>query len=421
VISDVVTLSEAERAALQRRTLWVLFSGTIPAGAATSGAFAAAATLGEQLTGSDALGTLAAACMTVGGALATVPISRLSSSRGRRPALRAAWAISGVGAFVAFIAAITSTYALLLPGLIAFGAGNAGTLSARFAAADLATENQRARAIGMLVWGGTFGSVFGPLLALGPASAAARALGLRELAGPFIMATLLFAVASLAMDRGLRPDPLVAAGGLGRAGDRATLAESFAKLWQRPPARLAVGAMVVGQFVMAGIMVATPLHMKDGGQEIRIVGFVISVHIIGMYMFAPIVGRIVDAMGPRLTIAAGGFILLVGAELSGRTVAEDRTGIFVGLFLVGLGWSFGIIAASSLLTATFSPTERVVVQGAADLAMTAAGAAAGLLSGVVLALLGFRDLGRYGAIVAGTLAVVALASLVSERRLKPVA
>ena len=415
MISDAATLTDTDRAALQRRTLIVLFVGAIPAGAAMSGAFATAATLGRELTGNDAWGTFAAACMTVGNALGTVPISRLSSRVGRRPALRAAWGIGFGGAIVALIATILELYPLLLPGLMGIGIGAAGTLSARYAAADLATEEDRAKAIGLLVWGGTFGSVFGPTLALGPAGFVAESIGLDELAGPFMLSILLYGIASFSIDRWLRPDPLVAAGGLGAVADRPKLSQSFAQLWQRPAARLAVLAMVVGQFVMAGVMIATPLHMKDGNHELRIVGFVISVHIVGMYLFAPIVGRIVDAVGPRLTIAVGGLILFIGAETAAHTDPEHRTGMFVGLFLVGLGWSFGLVASSAMLTAAFSPAERVMVQGASDLAMTVAGASAGLLSGLVLEAFGFHFLSHYAGLLAVALAGIAVLSLLPRR------
>lgn len=411
----LTTIDTAERAAVQRRTIRTLFVGTIPAGAAMSGAFAAAATLGEELSGSDGLGTLAAACVTVGGATAAVPLASLMARSGRRPGLRAAWAIASLGAMACLAAAVFEVYVLLLPGLAGIGVGSAGTLSARYAAADLATDADRAKAIGLMVWGGTFGSVLGPTLALGPAGAVAEAFGMPELAGPYLFSLALFAFAAVSIDRLLRPDPLVVAGGVGETG-ATRRRTAFALLWSVPAARLAVTAMVVGHGVMVGVMVATPLHMKDGGHELEIVGFVISVHIIGMYLFAPVVGMIVGRIGSKLTIAIGGAILFAGAELAAHTDAEDRVGVFVGLFLVGLGWSFGLVAASSLLTSSFGPDERVVVQGTADLAMTGAGASAGLLSGVILEAFGYDDLSHNAGLFGAALTVIAVMSLLPGRR-----
>ena len=136
-----------------------------------------------------------------------------------------------------------------------------------------------------------------------------------------------------------------------------------------PEARLAVLAMLTGQAVMVGVMTLTPLHMEGGGQEFKVIGWVISLHIVGMYAFSPIVGWLVDRVGPHLMIGLGGVILFVGAELASHTDPEHSTGLFVGLMMIGLGWSFGLIAGSALLTASFGVSERVEVQGGADFMM----------------------------------------------------
>ncbi|MCP4963275.1 MAG: MFS transporter [Actinomycetia bacterium] len=408
-------------ASVQRRTMWVLFAGTIPAGAAMSGAFAAAATLGEELTGSDRLGTLAAACVTVGGALSAVPIARLMSRGGRRPGLRTAWISGAGGSALCALAALAEIYALLLPGLVMVGAGSAGTLAARYAAADLALPEQRAKAIGVLVWGGTFGSVLGPIVALQGAGAASEALGMPELAGPYFLSIVLFSIAAFSIERFLHPDPLVVAGGLDSdaAADkqRPPFTVTISRIMGNAQARLAVAAMIVGHGVMVGVMVATPLHMKDGHQALSVVGQVISLHVLGMYAFAPLIGRLVDRVGPTLVVAFGGVILAAGAEMAARTDAPHAQGVAIGLFLVGIGWNFGIIAASSLLTSAFDLHERVAAQGAADLMMTSAGAAAGLSSGFVLEAWGYQSLSHNAGLFGVALTVLAMFMLLPRRRL----
>ncbi|MEZ5279834.1 MAG: MFS transporter [Acidimicrobiales bacterium] len=412
--------SEQDRAALQRRTIWVLLAGTLPAGAAMSGAFAAAATLGEDLTGSDRLGTLAAACVTVGGALSAVPVARLMARSGRRPGLRAAWVTGAVGAIICAVAAIAEIYPILPPGLAMIGVGSAGTLAARYAAADLASPEDKARAIGMLVWGGTFGSVLGPIVALQGAGSVAESVGLPELAGPYILSLLLFILASGAIDRLLRPDPLVVAGGLDSDAAEGTtkppLSATLGRIARVPEARLAVLAMIVGHGVMVGVMVATPLHMKDGNQALSVVGQVISLHVVGMYAFAPLIGRLVDRVGAKLVVAAGGVILAVGAEMAAHTEAQHTRGVAIGLFLVGVGWNFGIIAASALLTRAFDLHERVAAQGAADLLMTSAGAAAGLSSGFVLEQWGYHTLSHNAGLFGVALTIFAVVTLLPGRR-----
>lgn len=427
--NTVESLTEAERTVLQRRTLFSLMGGVLPAGGALTAAVAAGALLGKEITGSGALGTLVAASLTVGGTVATMPLAGYMARNGRRAGLRLSWSIGFVGALLAFLAALTSVYPLLLVGSLAIGMGQAGSLAARYAAADLATEATRARSIGMLVWTSSFGSALGPTLALGIVATIAVTFGLPELSGPYLMAMILFAAAAFAIDRTLRPDPLEVAGGITPpdsstappTGIRA-LKIQFARaagqigtIFASPSARLAVIAMLVGQAVMVGVMTATPLHMNEGAHEIRIIGFVISLHIVGMYFFAPVVGIFVDRFGPRPVIAVGGMILFTGAEMASHTSPEDRLGVFVGLFLVGLGWSFGLIAGSTLLTSSFTVTERVPVQGAADLVMSAAGAAAAFSSGVVYEFGSYHALSHYGGLAAVGLTAYAIWRMLRSR------
>lgn len=400
-MSETPTARAVDHEVVQRRTVRVLMSSVIPAGMAMAGGFAGAAVLAEEITGSDTLAGLAAATHSVGGALATVPLARLAARRGRRPGLRTGWGVAAIGAALAFAAAIADLYPLLLLGVLGVGVGNATNLSARYAAADLAPEGRQARAIGLLVWAVTVGSVLGPTLALGPAGGFAELIGLPELAGPYLLSAVGFAVAATLVERFLRPDPLEVAGSIDVPGTRRPpVGDSFRALWRSRTARLAVFTMGVGQAVMVGVMTMTPLHMKDGDHELRVIGFVISVHILGMYACSPIVGWLVDRLGPHLVIAAGGVTLFVGAEMASHTDPEDRLGIFIGLFLIGLGWSFGLISASALLAGANDVTDRVAVQGAADLVMVGSGAAAGLVAGVIVEWTGFHTLAHWAGVVA---------------------
>jgi len=245
-------------------------------------------------------------------------------------------------------------------------------------------------------------------------------MGLPELAGPYLMGAILLVVAILFIDRRLRPDPLVAAGGVKPRTDASTTgafgalgnqfrqaSKPLGQIFRNPSARLAVIGMLIGHAVMVGIMTATPLHMEDGDHEFQIIGLVISVHIIGMYFLAPIIGWLADRVGPRPLIAVGGLVLFVGAEMASHTSAEDSLGVFIGLFLVGLGWSFGLIAGSSLLTASFPASERAQVQGASDLVMSGSGALAALSAGIVYETGSYHDLSHWAGV--GSLGLTAYA------------
>ena len=95
-------------------------------------------------------------------------------------------------------------------------------------------------------------------------------------------------------------------------------------------------------------------------------------------------------------VSSAGVILFLGGELASHTDPADSLGVFVGLFLIGLGWSFAMIAGSALLTGAFPAHERANVQGAADFTMVASGAAAGLVSGVIVEKSSFGSLEPLG-------------------------
>ena len=378
-----------------------------------SGAYSAAAILGEELSGSETLGGLAAAGMTAGAAVAAIPLARLMAARGRRPGLALGYLLGMGGAAACVLAALSGWYLLLVPGMAGIGIGQAANMAARFAAADMAPE--AGRAIGTLVWASTFGSVLGPMLGFGPAKSAARAVGLHELSGPYLLSVLLFAVAAVVVFRYLRPDPLVMVGGVGHATERLRLREFVRPLATTSAGRLAVGSMVAGHVVMVGVMTMTPLHLRSGGHALEVVGFVISLHIIGMYALSPLVGRVADRLGARPVIAAGGVLLAVGAAFAAGSEATESGGVYLGLFLIGLGWCCGLVAGSTLLVRTFAGSNRVGIQGLADLCMTASGGLAGLGSGFMVAVAGYQNLSR-AAIVVGLVPTVAvLAMLLSDR------
>jgi MFS family permease len=389
----------ADISALQQRTIRTLVAGLVPAGAAMTSAYSAAAVLGKELTNSETLGGLAAASATIGSAFATLFLARIMVIYGRRPGLLTGYLVASIGSLIAMIAALTGWYFFLIPGILAVGVGSAASLAARFAAADLATPDRRARAIGTLVWSSTIGAVLGPTIGFGPAKSLAKLINIPELAGPYLISAILFLIAAFIIHRWLRPDPLVVAGGLGSVKGDKGFKEAAKSLARSPIGKLAVGSMATGHIVMVGVMTMTPLHMNDGGHELEIIGFVISLHIIGMYAAAPVIGWFVDRLTAGPVLAVGGIMLFIGSEMASHTEASESTGVFGGLFLIGLGWSCGLISSSALLTNEFEGSIRVRVQGLADTVMSAAGGAAGLGSGLMVSTTDYKTLCHYVAFI----------------------
>ena len=409
-------------ATVRNRTRWVLIGSVFPAGMGMTASFAATSLVAEDITGSDTLATLAATMHAIGGALAAVPLGRYMAIHGRRPGLLRSWIIGGIGATIAFLAVLAEFYPLLVVGILCIGVGQAGSLAARYAAADLSEDGSRARDIGIVVWASSIGSVLGPTVALGGTGwIAANLLGIEELAGPYLMGIAVFAIAATVVNTFMRPDPLLLAqeiGGAAETPERPSLGESFRKLVTHRLAAIAVFAMAIGQGVMVAVMTVTPLHMDEGAHETEIIGLVISLHIVGMYFFSPVVGWLVDRLPTVLMVGAAGIILFSGAELASHTDPEDSLGVFIRLFLVGLGGSFAMISGSALLTSAFPVEERASVQGAADFTMVTSGATGGLLSGAIVEATSYHALSHWAAVLALALVAAALYPTVTNIRPK---
>jgi MFS family permease len=396
-------------AAVQRRTLRLLFATQIVSGMGVAIGSSVGALLAAELAGVGLSG-LAQSAAVVGGALAAIPATAIVHRHGRRPSLAAAYGIAAVGALLVVLAAARGSLPLLFLGFFLFGGATAANFQARYAAVDLAPAALRARHLSLIVWATTIGAVAGPHLAA-PAGTALSRFGIPTLAAPYFFSALLFVVTGLAVIALLRPDPALLAGTAGGQGAPRRLRDGLRAVGARAAAVLGVAAMAVGHMVMVGIMAMTPVHIRGAGHDaahtLRIVGIVISVHIAGMYAFAPFIGWLTDRLGRRPVIFAGIGLLLAACALAGGA-GYDSSRLGAGLFLVGLGWSCTMVAGSTLLSESVPLELRASAQGLSDLIMGLAGASAGALSGVVVSAWGFPVLALAAAIATLPLLVLAI-------------
>ncbi|HCB37272.1 MAG TPA: MFS transporter [Acidimicrobiaceae bacterium] len=390
----------------------------VPGGLAMTSAFSVAALLGNHMTGSETRGALAAVCLSIGSSLAGVPLAALMARSGRRVGLRTGYLTGSLGAALGGVSALTGNYPLLIVGMLAVGTAQASNLAARYAGADLATDANRAASISLVLWAGTIGSVLGPTLALGVKSVFDGGdVDTGPTTGyviPYAFSVVLFLVAAAVVSARLRPDPLhvAAADGAGRLS-LPSLAEA-GRIFAHPLGRVALSAMVLAQAVMVGIMTVTPIHMQDGGQSGVVIGVMMSIHISGMFAFSPLMGRLVDRTGGETAILLGAVALAVGSQIAAGTEGMHAPGHIWGLFLIGIGWSACIVAGSSLLTASFPVQRRVGVQATADVLMTTAGAAAGIVSGLTVEQRGYDVLSRWGVVFSLLLGALAATGVTQQ-------
>jgi MFS family permease len=396
---------------VQRRTMTTLVATQGLGGLGVTIGITVAALLAEEISGSEQLAGLAQTMQVLGAALASYGLAHLMGIRGRRAGLVLGYVVGAVGAAVCVLAGAADSFLLLMVGTSLFGATPAANAQSRYAATDLAAPDRRARSLSLVVWATTIGAVAGPNLT-GPAGTAARTLGLPPLTGPFLFGLVAIVLAAAVIWFFMRPDPLLVAreaalarGGVVRTGT------AWRQVWQatreRPALAAGIAALALGHAVMVAVMVMTPLHMHHGGASLELIGVTISVHVLGMYFFSPLVGWAADRFGRAPVLAAGAGVLLLSLLLAGTSPAGASWRIGVGLFLLGVGWSLVTVAASTLLTEEAPLSVRPDVQGSADRVVGVVAAAAGARDGVVVGWLGFGALNLFAALLVTGVATAA--------------
>ncbi|MFF2807421.1 MFS transporter [Streptomyces sp. NPDC058000] len=389
-----------------RRLLAVLVFSQVLSGAGLAAGITVGALLAEDMLGSTGLAGVPSALFTAGAALGAAGIGRLSQRRGRRRGLVLGYGAGVLGSLGVVAAAALDSVLLLFPSLLVYGAGTATNLMARYAGADLAPPDRRGRAVSTVLFATTLGAVAGPNLVTVTENLA-LAWGVPRLAGPFLLAAAAFAAAAVVLACLLRPDPLPAprapaAAGSGAPPDDGSATPATPGLTAGQRRGLAAGTtvMLLTQLVMIALMTMTPVHLRAHGHDTQTAGLVIALHVGAMFLPSPLTGLWVDRAGPHRVAAASGVTLLGAGLLATLTPPHAVAGLATALVLLGIGWNFGLVSGTALVTDALPPARRATSQGLVDVGIALAGATGGMASGPVLAAGGFPVL----ALVCGVLA-----------------
>lgn len=393
------SLPDAARA--QRRILRVLVASQVLSGAGLAAGVTVGALLAQDMLGTTSLAGVPSALFTAGSALAAVAVGRVSQARGRRLGLAAGYLTGAVGSAGVITAAVLDNPVLLFLALFVYGAGTATNLQARYAGADVAAPDHRARAVSTVLVATTLGGVAGPNLAA-PAGDFAETLGIPALAGPFLLSGAAYALAALVLAVWLRPDPLLMARALAAAEQQGGTAAKAAPSAHEGRGGVVLGAlvMVLTQLVMVAIMTMTPVHMRDHGHGTAASGLVIAVHIGAMYLPSPLTGWLVDRYGRMKIAAASGLTLLASGILAATAPGDSVALLALALALLGLGWNFGLVSGTAIITDTVPLATRARTQGTVDVSLALAGATGGLASGLVVAAGSYSVLALTGGLLA---------------------
>lgn len=401
---------------LQRKVVRVLIAGQILGGIGMGATLSLGALLAAELSGSAAWSGMAATMSTLGAALVAVPLARLAQSRGRRLSLSTGALIAGSGAILAITAVAVDVFPLLLLALMLLGAGSATNLQARFAATDLSSTRFRARDLSIVVWSTTIGAVLGPNL-FGPGEIVGAALGLPPLTGAFVFSLIATVGAASVYSFGLRPDPLLIALSLRTVDATAPHKRGgLAIVRTNRSARYAVAVIALSHTTMVALMSMAPVHLRENGATLTVVGLTISLHVAGMYALSPVFGWLADRLGRTPVILFGQGLLLAALALFWRS-GDSRTAMTVGLIVLGLGWSASVVAGSALIAEAVGVSDRAALQGFSDLSMNAAGALGGASAGLVLSVVGYSGLGLATMVLAGVIVLWTLLRGATARRI----
>nr|WP_228035523.1 MFS transporter [Oculatella sp. LEGE 06141] len=364
--------------------------------------FTTAALIGATLAADPSLATLPLAVQQLATMLATIPAALILRRLGRKLGFISGALIGLAGASLGAIAVLNSNFVLFCIATLLYGTFNGFVGYYRFAAADVASESFRSRAISFVVAGGIVAAIVGPGLAIWTKDwlSVAFAGGLLAIAGLQLLAIALLTMVQM---------PSLTHHTQSDSGRRLTA------IAQQPVFIVAVLGSMIGYGVMALLMTATPLAMVTVHHSFGTAASVIQWHVLGMFVPSLFTGFLIARFGVLTIILVG--IGLNGACIAVNLAGTDATNFYVALLLLGVGWNFMFIGSTTLLTEAYAPVERAKTQATHDFLMFSFVAFATFLSGQVLTSLGWKAVNYTGL---GMISVVLVAVLWLRQQRSPV-
>jgi MFS family permease len=348
--------------------------------------------VGYSLAPDKALATLGVTTFVLGSALSAMPAALWMAKVGRRRGFMAGSIVAVLGSAICAIALARSSFALFCFGTAIIGVYTAFGLQYRFAAAEVAAPEFKAKAISLVLAGGIVGGFLGP-----ETSRWTKDLLPVPFLGSFIALAAIALVALGVQSRVRVPAPTLATGGGGRP---------LAQIATTPVFVVAVLSAALGYGVMNLLMTATPLAMSFCGYPFAAAAFVIEWHVVGMYAPGFVTGSLIQRFGALRVIVAGTLLM---AACAGVAIADNQVGHFwAALFLLGVGWNLMYTGGTTLLTEAYAPAEKAKVQGLNDFAVFAVMAISSFSSGALIDAAGWE---RMNALSLPVVAVVTLAAL----------
>ena len=361
--------------------------------------------IGQMFAADKGLATLPVSTFATGAALVTVPAALFMRRVGRRVGFLTGAAFGLSGALVALYAIYSRDFWLFTFATFLTGGYQAFAQHYRFAAADVASESFKAKAIAWVLIGGLFAAVLGPMAIIWTKSMFEPVL----FAGSYLAAAVFTVMAMGVLAFIDLPVPRDTADG--------PQARPLMVILRQQKLVIAILCGMVAYGIMNLMMTASPLAMVDCGFSIDAATYVIQWHVLAMYMPSFFTGHLINRYGTERVIAAGMVMLVICAISALSGIGLSNFGI--ALVLLGVGWNFGFVGATALVTDCYYPTEKNKVQAFNDLCVFGTVACASFTSGKLLETIGW-DAISWCVIPLSALTLLLVSWLVvSQRRIRP--
>ncbi len=356
---------------LAARNALVLALAQALAGGNNTVTVATSTIVASTLAPDPALATLPISVMILGTWLGTLPVGWLSKAYGRRFALQTGSLFGILSGLVSCTAVLRGSFAFLILGALCGGLYASAHQSYRFAASDTASVRFRAKAVSWVLAGGVFAAVIGPQLVIFTKG---------------IWPAYLFAATYIAQSA----CAVLAAGVLTFLNiPRPPVSRSLwdgrpmTTILSQPKFIVAVLCGVASYVMMNMVMTSAPLAMVMCDHSVSEAALGIQWHVLGMYAPSFFTGALIARFGTR-TMMAAGFALMLAAATAGL-LGITLWDFWIGLALLGVGWNFSFIGATTLVTECHDPHERNKVQAFNDFLMFGTVAIGSFSSGALLA------------------------------------
>lgn len=369
-VSGPMSATALDSDARARRNVAVLVAAQAVLGAQIPMIFVIGGLVGQSLSPNPCWATLPITMIVLGSMLSATPMSALMARFGRRAGFWTGAMGGAAGSAVGAVALYQASFGLFLAGSLLTGIYMSAQGFYRFAAADGASAGFRPKAISWVMAGGLVSAIVGPQLVKLTAEA---------MVVPFLGTYL--AVVGLNLGGALlfflldSPRPVAAHPDAPRGRSRRAMLRD-------PTIVVAMVCAMVSYALMNLVMTSAPLAVVGCGFQKADAADIVSAHVLAMFIPSFFTGHLIARFGAR-PIVATGLVILTGAgavALSGIALEQ----FFLALVLLGIGWNFGFIGATTLLTSAHSPEERGRIQGVNDLAVFGGVTMASLSSGFLL-------------------------------------